>query len=113
MEALSEPPGLFAAARRHWRHFVFAWSWPIFFYASSLGLSWCGFLTPRNEWVWFLGFETPVFWAAAYLASAPYRQRLIRTWQAVFWILVIPILLWLVLALLPAAILSLQAQWRR
>jgi hypothetical protein len=100
METLTHSSGLFTAAKRHWRHFILAWLFPVFLYASWLVLP----ITQRNAFAWFIALDLPIFWIAGYVATTPYRRRLVSMPQAGFWVVLMPIVIWCLLVFLPFAL---------
>jgi hypothetical protein len=91
---------LWKAGRDNWRHFAFAWSFPIllclFFVAESLhgpirssGLVWID-----------LGVLGALVLAGV-VGVAPYRRRKVTMGQTFFWILLVPLITSFLLALLP------------
>jgi hypothetical protein len=100
MGAPSRSPGFWLVGSLHWRHFMFAWLAPIFVYLSmavesQFGTIQVGYL------VWILMFEIAVLVLFGVFASAPYRHRHITRGQALFWILLVPVFISVVLSLLP------------
>ncbi len=94
LSALVETP------RRYWRYFIFAWCWPLLLYAAQLYLSSRAALSELYFWgSGLVGVAT--FLLFALLASAPYRRRQISLSQAVLWIVVVPTVVFYVIAFMP------------
>jgi len=77
--------------RTHWKRFIFAWIWP--FVLLVVGLFMGRSEHPR---VIFFVIFFPVFLACNYVASKPLRDRQITIGQGIWWIGVMPILIWVV-----------------
>ena len=100
MRTPSRSPGLWLVGRLQWRHFMYAWLAPIFLYLSMVVESQFGTIQ-AGYLVWILMFEIAVLVMFGVLASAPYRHRHITRGQALFWILLVPAFILVVLSLLP------------
>jgi uncharacterized membrane protein len=92
--------GMWQVGRDNWRSFIFAWSFPILVYLSFVIESLLGPIrSARVLWI-DLGFLS-VLIVAAIVGVAPYRRRKVTTAQTLFWILLVPVVIFVLLALLP------------
>jgi hypothetical protein len=92
--------GSWTVAKRHWRHFLFAWAWPLLLYASMIFMSSRGADADRFFWGCAIVLLT-TFFVFAYIAAVPYWRGQIRIGQAVLWLVVVPTIVLVVLSLLP------------
>jgi hypothetical protein len=100
MERVSGLATLWKAGLDNWQHFTLALSFPILLYLSFVAESLFGTLrSPRVVWV-DLGI-TSVLMLAGIVGVVPYRRRKVTIGQTFFWILLLPVLIFLLLALLP------------
>src|SRR5258708_32845355 len=87
-------------AKRHWRHFLFAWLWPLLLCASNIFLSSRGPDADRFFWSCVVALLT-TFVVFAYIAALPYWRGQIKIGQALLWLVVAPSIVLVVLSLLP------------
>jgi len=87
-------------AKRHWPHFLFAWVWPLLFYAFNIFLSSRGADADRFFWG-CTGALLTTFFLFAYVAALPYWRGQIKIGQALLWLVVVPTIVLVVLSLLP------------
>jgi hypothetical protein len=76
-------------ARSHWKRLLFAWSWPFLLLSTN-------FLPGDSKYprlIFFFIFF-PAFLACNYIASKPVRDRQMTIAQGIWWIGVMPILIW-------------------
>jgi hypothetical protein len=76
-------------ARSHWKRFLFAWAWPFVLFGTV-------FIPGQSKYprLVFFGIFFPVFLACNYIASKPVRDRQMTIAQGIWWIGVLPILIW-------------------
>jgi hypothetical protein len=91
---------LWEVGRLHWRHFLLAWLYPMFLYLSLIGQSRTSPISD-DKMRWFSLSALGLFVLSILLASTPYRRRKITRGQAVFWILIVPSFVLLLLSQLP------------
>lgn len=91
---------LWKSGRNNWRHFMWAWLFPILPYLSFVGESLYGQVRSRNA-IWIEGGSVCVLVLAGVVSSAPYRRRKATVGQTLFWILLVPAAIFFLLALLP------------
>jgi len=77
--------------RAHWKRFIFAWIWPFLLFVVSLLMR-----HSEHPRLIFIAIFFPVFLACNYVASKPLRDRQLTIGQGIWWIGVIPILIWAV-----------------
>jgi hypothetical protein len=77
--------------RTHWKRFIFAWIWPFVLFAVGLFMG----HSEHPRLIFFVIFF-PVFLACNYVASKPLRDRQLTIGQGIWWIGVMPILIWAV-----------------
>ena len=88
------------AGRVNWRHFALAWSLPILLNLIFVALSLHGPIR-SSKLVWLdLGLFC-VLMLAGVIGVVPYRLRRVTMRQTLFWILLVPVLVFVLLALLP------------
>jgi uncharacterized membrane protein len=91
---------MWKVGRDNWRSFVFAWSLPILLYLFLAALSLHG-PTRSPDLVWFDLGALCLLVLAGVVGIAPYRRRKVPMGQTLFWILLVPVVIFLLLALLP------------
>jgi hypothetical protein len=88
--------------RLHWRHFILAWLFPFLFYLSFMAQSLLGPI--RSKYAgWILLGEIGALVLSGIWSSTPYRRRKVSRGQAFFWILLVPVLIFVLLSVLPFA----------
>jgi hypothetical protein len=80
---------LIAVGRQHWRSFFPMWLFPIAFFAGIFVPGWSAHPAAYFFLFWF-PLMSLCFWAA----SAPRRAGLATLWQAFFWAILVPFLIW-------------------
>ena len=91
---------LWMAGRSHWRRFIWAWLLPVLLYLTFVAESVFGpVLFKYTSWILLGEFLALVF--AGIFASAPYRRREVGKSAALFWVFVVPILIFLFFSILP------------
>jgi hypothetical protein len=88
------------AGRSHWRDFVWAWSFPILLYLTYAAESLLGPIRFKYSG-WILLGEIVALVLAGIFSSAPYRRKKVSKGPAFFWILFVPVLLFIFLSMLP------------
>jgi hypothetical protein len=88
------------AGRSHWRHFVWAWLFPILLYLTFAAESLLGPIRAKYS-VWIVLGEIVALILAGIFSSVPYRQKEVSKGQVFFWILFVPVLLVILLSMLP------------
>jgi hypothetical protein len=83
-----------------WRHFGLAWAFPIFLYLSFVAESLLGPIQSSNA-IWIELGSVGALVLAGVVSSAPYRRRKATVGQTLFWILLFPAFIFVLLALLP------------
>jgi hypothetical protein len=92
--------GMWQVGRDNWQSFIFAWSFPILVYLSFVIESLLGPIrSARVLWI-DLGYLS-VLIVAAIVGVAPYRRRKVTMAQTMFWILLVPVVIFVLLSLLP------------
>jgi hypothetical protein len=91
--------GLWLTGRSHWRHFVWAWTFPILLYLTFVAESLLGPIPFQYSGSILLGEIIALILAGIY-SSAPYRRKKVTLGPALFWILVVPVLLFVFLSML-------------
>jgi hypothetical protein len=91
---------MWKAGRDNWRSFGFAWSLPVLLYLFLVALSLHG-PTGSPALVWFDLGVICFLVLAGVVGAAPYRRRKVSMGQTLFWILLVPVVIFLLLALLP------------
>jgi hypothetical protein len=91
---------MWKVGRDNWRSLAFAWSFPILFYLSFVAESLLGPIHGKYV-VWILLGEVGALVIAGIVSSAPYRRRKVTLGQTLFWILLVPAVIFVLLALLP------------
>jgi hypothetical protein len=91
---------LWMAGRTHWRQFMWAWLFPILLYLTFVAESLFGPIRFKYSGCILLG-EILALVLTGILASAPYRRREVGKGTALFWILVVPILIFVFFSILP------------
>jgi hypothetical protein len=90
------------AATQQWRHFIWMWLWPVFFYTSWLLLGAVETLsTERGTFITFLVVEVPAFVIANHKAGRPRKLGAVTNLQAAFWTMLVPFLIWIFVCMLP------------
>jgi hypothetical protein len=92
--------GLWTAGRLHWRHFVWAWLFPILLYMTFVAESLLGPIQFKYSG-WILFGEIVALVLAGIFSSAPYRRQKVSKGSTFFWILLVPVLLFIFLSMLP------------
>ena len=100
MRAPSRFMGLSAAAKLHWRHFIFAWIFPLYLYGIMITMSLWGVVSVRAG-MWFFLMDTIVFLLFAGLATVPLWRRRVIAIHTAFWIIVVPLVILSALLALP------------
>jgi hypothetical protein len=91
---------LWMAGRSHWRQFIWAWLLPVLLYLTFVAESVFGpVLFKYTSWILLGEFLALVL--AGTFASAPYRRREVGKSAALFWVFVVPILIFLFFSILP------------
>jgi hypothetical protein len=86
--------------RDNWRCFGIAWAFPILLYLTFVAESLLGPIrSPDLLWIDLGLFGVLVL--AGIVGVAPYRRRKVTMGQTFFWILLVPIVIFVLLALLP------------
>jgi len=75
----------------HWRDFALVWVFPIFF---LLGGSVSEVLGYPNTFFWLAAL--PVFFLSFYRAIRPWLKEEVSYWSLVFWVMLVPFLIWVV-----------------
>jgi hypothetical protein len=91
---------LWMAGRTHWRQFMWAWLFPILLYLTFVAESLFGPIRFKYSG-WILLGEILALVLTGIPASAPYRRREVGKGTALFWILVVPILIFVFFSILP------------
>jgi hypothetical protein len=100
MELPSGLAEMWNAGRQNWRGFGFAWAFPILLYLSFVAESLRGPIrSPDLRWIDLGLFGVLVL--AGIVGGAPYRRRKVTLGQTCFWILLVPLIIFFLLALLP------------
>lgn len=86
--------------RDNWRSFILAWAFPILFYLSFVAESLLGPICSRYA-MWIEVGLVGVLVVAGMVGVAPYRRRRVSMGQTFFWILLMPLIVFFLLALLP------------
>jgi hypothetical protein len=76
----------------HWKRFAFMWAWPILFLTI---LFFPGFSTHTP--LIFFGVYFPLMLACFYIASEPVRSKQVTMGTGVWWIMIVPLLIWIFL----------------
>lgn len=97
---MSNQLGLWAAGRTNWRFFAFAWSLPLLLYAEIVVWSLAGTMSVRAG-MWLFPIEVVVIIGFISCATLPYWRRTVTGLQAVFWVFLVPILIFCALSILP------------
>jgi len=84
------PDTLRAAARRHWRYFIFIWMFPVCFFVVPLLLP--GFKDHVRAYFFLL--IAPVMFACGWIAQKPLRAGQVTKSQAVILTIVVPFGIW-------------------
>jgi hypothetical protein len=91
---------LWMAGCLHWRYFILAWLFPILFYLSFIAQSLLGPI--RSRYVgWILLGEIGALVLSGFWSSTPYRRQKVSGGQALFWILLVPVFIFVLLSVLP------------
>ena len=91
MDVTAPSASLGTIGRRHWRHFLPMWLLPVgMFLATFLP----GFAQHASLYFWLV--MVPAGAVAMYVANIPRRRGLVSTAQAVFWVIVVPVVIWAV-----------------
>lgn len=80
------------AVKKYWTRFIFAWAVPLFLIISAGVLG-----KVASPQLVFLLFVCPVFFICLHVASKPVREKKVTLGQGLFWIVIVPILVWFVL----------------
>jgi uncharacterized membrane protein len=94
------PAELWYVGRSNWRHFLLAWLFPLFLYLSFVAESLLGPIRSSNA-TWTEVGSVSVLVLTGIVSSAPYRRRKATLGQTFFWILLVPIVIFVLLSLLP------------
>src|SRR5271154_736602 len=103
MRASSRFRALSAAAKLHWRHFIFAWIFPLYLYGINVVMSLWGVVSVRAG-MWFLLMDISIFLLFAGLATVPLWRRRVTAMQAAFWVIIVP-------TIILGALLALPFKW--
>ena len=89
MNASASRDSLIAIGRQHWRSFLPMWLFPVAFFAGIFAPGWS---THPEAYLFLFWFPLAglCFWAA----SAPRRAGIATFWQAFFWAVLMPVLIW-------------------
>ena len=82
-------PGLVAAAKAHWRSFLPAWIFPVFFLYGGLASESAG-----HPALFFWVVAAPLFFWSFFRATRVSIRLKIGYWCCVFWAMVVPFLVW-------------------
>jgi hypothetical protein len=88
------------AGRLHWRQFIWAWLFPVLLYLTFVAESILGPVPFKYTGSILLGEFLALVCAGLY-ASAPYRRREVGKFVALFWLLLVPLLIFVFLSRLP------------
>lgn len=91
---------LWKGGQDNWRHFMWAWLFPILLYLSFVAESLFGPIRSSNA-MWIELGLVGVLVPAGIVSSSPYRRRQATLGQTFFWILLVPAVIFVLLALLP------------
>jgi hypothetical protein len=94
------PAELWYVGRRNWRHFLLAWLFPLFLYLSFVAESLLGPIQSSTA-TWIEVGSVGVLVLTGVVSIAPYRRRKATFGQTFFWILLVPAVIFVLLALLP------------
>jgi hypothetical protein len=100
MGSTSRLAEMWKVGRDNGRSFVLAWSFPILLYLFLVALSLHG-PTRSQDLLWFDLGALCLLVLASVVGVAPYRRRKVSLGQTLFWILLVPVVIFLLLALLP------------
>jgi hypothetical protein len=100
MRAPSRFRELSAAAKLNWRHFIFAWIFPLYLYGITIVMSLWGVVSVRAG-MWFFLMDIIIFLLFAGLATVPLWRRRVTAIQAAFWVIVVPLIILSALLALP------------
>jgi hypothetical protein len=89
---IDRPPTLIAAGKVFWRTFAPAWAFPVVLLLISVGSDRLGH--PLLAW-WIFGM--PFFFWAFFRATRPWLNGQIRYWHQVFWGMLVPFMVFVVL----------------
>jgi len=91
---------LWRIGRLHLRYFAPAWAFPAFLYLSFAAESLLGPIRSSNA-IWIEVGSVGVLVLAGVVSTAPYRRRKATLGQTLFWILLVPGFIFILLSLLP------------
>ena len=92
--------GVWIAGRANRRHFIWAWSLPIFLYLTYIAESLLGPIPFKYDGPIMLR-EIAAVVLAGMLSSKPYRRKRVSKGAAFFWIIFVPVVLLIFLSMLP------------
>ncbi len=103
MPAPSRFSGFSAAAKLNWRHFIFAWIFPLYLYGITIVMSLWGVVSVRAG-MWFFLMDITIFLIFAALATVPLWRRRVTVIHAAFWVVIVPLII-------VGALLALPFKW--
>jgi hypothetical protein len=80
---------LLGAVRQHWRSFIPAWLFPLFFLNGGQLAEQSG-----HTLLFFWVVAVPLFLWSGNRASKPWMKKQIRYWPMVFWSIIVPFTVW-------------------
>jgi|SRR6266403_1834007 len=82
------------AIKLYWKRFAFMWAWPILFLTILIfpGID-------THPQIIFFGIYFPLMLACFYVASKPVRDKRVTMGTGVWWIIFVPLLIWITLIL--------------
>jgi len=101
MSARTYLSSLVLAAKTHWRYFVFAWLFPLYLCGGVVVMSTRGQVVSARASLWWFLIDVLVFVAFVWVATTPLRRRAVTISQAAIWLVIVPLLILVALALLP------------